>query len=102
MEPETQEPEMSKKQCEMCQKLLDLLPPDEQLRALDLLQCDQLEKSMRENLKKRKLEEERDTAERLKELRKLKEEPETQPEALESEAETQQKHEEQQDTQQPE
>ena len=43
---------------------------------------------MRENLKKRKLEEERDTAERLKELRKLKEEPETQREALESEADT--------------
>ena len=90
--------------------MLDLLPPDEQLRALALLQCDQLEKRMREKLEKRILEEEQDTAERMRDLKKLrlnesqtlKGEPETQPQALESEAETQQKHEEQQDTQQPE
>ena len=110
MEPETQEPQMSPEQCEMCQKLLDLLPPDEQLRALALWECDQLDKSMREKLEKRSLEEKGDTAERTRDLKKLrlnesqtlKGEPETQPQALESEAEPQQKHEEQQDTQQPE
>ena len=94
----------------MAQRMLELLPPDEQLRALALLQCDQLEKSMREKLEKRIREEKGDTAERMRDLKKLrlkesqtlKGEPETQPQALESEAETQQKHEEQQDTQQPE
>ena len=94
----------------MAQRMLDPLPPHEKLRALALWQCDQFEKRMREKLEKRILEEEQDTAERireykklrLKELQTLKGEPETQPQALESEAETQQKHEEQQDTQQPE
>ena len=95
----------------MAQRMLDPLPPHEKLRALALWQCDQFEKRMRVKLEKRiELEKEGDTAERMRDLKKLrlkesqtlKGEPETQPQALESEAETQQKHEEQQDTQQPE
>ena len=87
-------------QCENCQKLLNLLPPDEQVRALRLLACDELEKSMRKNYsRKRKLEEEREKTPEEETEKKLKEEPETQTQALESEAETKKMHAEGQDTQ---
>ena len=46
--PETQEPGGLEEECAldpMSQRLLELLPPPEQLRALRLLHCDQLEKA---------------------------------------------------------
>ena len=76
------EPEMNEKQCE-------------QLKALALLQCDKLEICTRENMKRRKVF-------RPETEKKLQEEPDTQPEALESEASTEKKHEEEQGTQQRE
>ena len=92
---EVKKPENRLKQRMMSQRMLDLLSPDEQLRALALLQCDQLEICTRENMKRRKVF-------RPETEKKLQEEPDTQPEALESEASTEKKHEEEQGTQQRE
>ena len=100
MEPETQEPEgLNPMQLEMCQKLLDLLPPDEQVRAVNLAYCDELKKSWRLTVRKRKLEEEREKQPEEETEKKLKKEPETVSEAEESEAEDDKKHEEEQETQ---
>ena len=93
---------LSEPQVERLLSMLELYAThEEKLEALAALQCEQLTKAFKEN-HRRKLEEEEIEKGHVKSGKKLKMEPEKQPEALESEASTEKKDEEEQKTELPE
>ena len=93
---------LSEPQVERLLSMLELYAThEEKLEALAALQCEQLTKAFKEN-HRRKLEEEEIEKGHVKSGKKLNMEPEKQPEALESEASTEKKHEEEQKTELPE
>ena len=93
---------LSEPQVERLLSMLELYAThEEKLEALAALQCEQLTKAFKEN-HRRKLEEEEIEKGHVKSGKKLNMEPEKQPEALESEASTEKKDEEEQKTELPE
>ena len=90
---------LSEPQVERLLSMLELYAThEEKMEALAALQCEQLTKAFKEN-HRRKLEEEEIEKGHVKSGKKLKMEPEKQPQAMENDAETEKKHEEEQDTQ---